>query len=509
MNPRAGRPERGHATNREGGGGGREEGPEGRESSRRTSKVAVVETTGSRWICKGTTKGSLGSATTRNKKSSVERATASSLVRPVMKVALKWTERDNMGLIRLTEAGELKKMLEKTRKDYLTRVLGVDSIVLPASFQEQALARLTTGLSKGTQQNYACIMRAFDQYVFAEADHIDNIILDPNVDHNDVYARSKKAEELMMGFVEWLMAVRGVQVKTAASYTRVVLSRHNTRTGLDLTMGMKWRRLKALYGRWRNVRNEKKKRRDGMMQQHIRQIFETIDQVTTETSRPFTVLSQTWGKLKAIVQRLGPDACKAVLSVLFFGVSRAGDMFAQTKADFDPKVDSTVSDLSSSGGGVFLLRFKRTKTGLNPDFGAKLYVEDENNAICPMTAWKAYAEKSKLHLLSEDEREREPFVRDSSRKPWSVANVRELVKAGAAAIELNEDYYGAHSLRIGGATSALLCSEGNEYVTAMMGYWCSEAMRSYTRPTRDMMLGVQKAMMRTRETKVLVLEELE
>jgi hypothetical protein len=261
-----------------------------------------------------------------------------------------------------------------------------------------------------------------------------------------------------------------------------------------------------LYGRWKNVRNEKKKRRDGMMQQHIREIFETIDQVTTETSRPFTVLSQTWEKLKAIVRRLGPGACKAVLSVLFFGVSRAGDMFAQTKADFDPEVDSTVSDLSSSGGGVFLLRFKRTKTGLNPDFGTKMHVEDESNVICPMAAWETYSEKSKLRLLSEVEREREPFVRYSSRKPWSVANVRELVKAGAAAIELNEGYYGTRSLRIGGATSALLCTEGNEHVTAMVGYWRSEAMGPYTRPTREMMLGVQKAMMGTRETKVLVLE---
>lgn len=257
------------------------------------------------------------------------------------------------------------------------------------------------------------------------------------------------------------------------------------------------------------MRDEKKRRRDGMMQQHIREIFGVIDQVLTEASRSFTVLSQSWERLRVIVQRLGSGACKTVLSVLFFGVSRAGDMFALTKVDFDPKVDSAVSDFSCSGGGVFLLRFKRTKTGLNPDFGVKIYVEDESNVTCPMTAWKTYSERSKLHQLSKVEREREPFVRDSAGKPWSVANVRELVKAGAAKIELNEDFYGAHSLRIGGATSALLCSEGNEYVTAMMGYWCSEAMRSYTRPTREMMLEVQKAMMRTRETKVLVLEEME
>ena len=72
-----------------------------------------------------------------------------------------------------------------------------------------------------------------------------------------------------------------------------------------------------------------------------------------------------------------------------------------------------------------------------------------------------------------------------------------------SAVGLNAAHYGVHSLRIGGATAALSCPDGYKYTVKVMGYWLGDTVRLYTRPTREMVVALQRQMMRTQHTRLV------
>ena len=82
-------------------------------------------------------------------------------------------------------------------------------------------------------------------------------------------------------------------------------------------------------------------------------------------------------------------------------------------------------------------------------------------------------------------------------------DIYKLVKVTTAGLGLDPQLYGAHSLRIGGATAALACASGSEYTVKVLGYWASQAVASYTRPTKEMMLQLVTEMLQKRKTDVL------
>jgi integrase len=54
--------------------------------------------------------------------------------------------------------------------------------------------------------------------------------------------------------------------------------------------------------------------------------------------------------------------------------------------------------------------------------------------------------------------------------------------------------FGLHSPRIGGGTCALNSSDGNEFVTKQMGFWAGDSVRLYCRPTKNLIVDIQRAM---------------
>ena len=101
-----------------------------------------------------------------------------------------------------------------------------------------------------------------------------------------------------------------------------------------------------------------------------------------------------------------------------------------------------------------------------------------------------------------ENRRRTPLFRHKNGKSVSTKDVVKFLKREVAAIGLDPDHYSGHSVRIGGATAALSCPSGDEYTVKVMGYWLGEAVRLYTRPTREMVTALQREMMRSRHTRV-------
>ena len=208
-------------------------------------------------------------------------------------------------------------------------------------------------------------------------------------------------------------------------------------------------------------------------------------------------------RLVNILKRDGTILVWAALTTYFFTVSRGKDLSPKTREGFDATTDTTISDVEWADYG-FALRIKKTKTGHNLNFDAKPVVEDKGNELCPVTAMTKHLKQCMEN--DEDFEKNQKTTALFRRGDGSVMTTRDLyeyVKNCMKCIGLDERKYGAHSLRIGGATAALASAGGNEYVVKVLGYWVSNAVEAYTKPTKEMVMNLVKDMVRSRETEML------
>ena len=80
--------------------------------------------------------------------------------------------------------------------------------------------------------------------------------------------------------------------------------------------------------------------------------------------------------------------------------------------------------------------------------------------------------------------------------PITVAQVRDMVKEVALAAGLDPTRYGAHSLRIGGATAALAAGVSPSLIR-LLGRWSSDVYEIYTRMSLQSALQVGRAITST------------
>ena len=78
----------------------------------------------------------------------------------------------------------------------------------------------------------------------------------------------------------------------------------------------------------------------------------------------------------------------------------------------------------------------------------------------------------------------------------TVRELRQMVKEVAAAAGLDETKYGAHSLRIGGATAALAAGVSPSLIR-LLGRWSSDVYEIYTRMSLQSALSVGRAITST------------
>ena len=101
-----------------------------------------------------------------------------------------------------------------------------------------------------------------------------------------------------------------------------------------------------------------------------------------------------------------------------------------------------------------------------------------------VNAYKALRRMVRVDPVPESERASTPLFRRPDGSAITVSDVRTLVKRAMAACGLDPARFGAHSLRIGGATAALAAGLSPAAIRAA-GRWGSDIWAVYTRNTRE------------------------
>lgn len=107
------------------------------------------------------------------------------------------------------------------------------------------------------------------------------------------------------------------------------------------------------------------------------------------------------------------------------------------------------------------------------------------DAVAELEAW--LAERRRLGIP--DSR---PLFCHPDGASFTVAQVRDMVKAVMRAAGRDPSMYGAHSLRIGGATAALAAGVSPQLIR-LMGRWSSDVYQIYCRMSLESALGVGQA----------------
>ena len=103
---------------------------------------------------------------------------------------------------------------------------------------------------------------------------------------------------------------------------------------------------------------------------------------------------------------------------------------------------------------------------------------------CYIDAVVELEELFRLSPVSTEEAARTPLFADAHGRAFTRAQVSTMVKRLMAGIGLDPARFGAHSLRIGGATAALSANVHPEHIR-LMGRWASDAAELYERLTRQ------------------------
>ena len=288
-------------------------------------------------------------------------------------------------------------------------------------------------------------------------------------------------EAFLMDFALWLVLSkptgRSISVNTAAKYISTVkawhLRRFHRRIGGDLELaGLK----DMLKGMRRELGVPPKKVRYGVRTQDLAKAMDTA----------YAPLTPGVGD---DVERLNRLNKKAALATAFCGLLRAAEMALQPGETWHPELNLSRADVKfyyDEHGALYVVvmmrpckngKYLRGKT-------VPIVLAGGGTLVDPVSAlWELYAgdpvPESVEHVT--------PLFRIRSRGTTgslTVDQVRIEVKTLMSSLGLDPARFGAHSLRIGGATAAAAAGVPPS-VIRVMGRWNSDIFEIYTRLTQQ------------------------
>ena len=268
--------------------------------------------------------------------------------------------------------------------------------------------------------------------------------------------RKLAEERLVMRFVMWLVESRDILASTAANYVGSVQGWHLRRTGVKLAAGMRLARVAEMVKGLRRLRGDPGRRvRRGVSPDVLRaQMDAMLDPRTVDGAN-----------------------MRAALSLGFQGLLRGAE-FTVRGRQWDPARDMSradVAELSAERAVVMMLPCKNMqhlngKTVPLVVGGGGLFIDAPAELRNLLTVDPVYGDRAT----------RTPLFRHADGSAITEAQVRDMIKrlmqrAGASPAE-----FGAHSLRIGGAT-ALFKAGASQIDIMTMGRWSSDCYRLYVR----------------------------
>ena len=275
--------------------------------------------------------------------------------------------------------------------------------------------------------------------------------------------RAEKLDEeyLVMRFACWLVVERGVLPSTAEGYVSTVQAWHARRFGCRLCGGMPMMRLKALYKGMVTAQGgvRPKRKRLGLKP---RQLARMMARLLGGKS----ALEANW---------------RACLATGFCGLLRGAELGVASGEAWAAETCLSRADVSlmrNGGTEEAVLMTRPRKQGARKTQQGKqvpLLLVGGGRFLDPV---KALKELFVRDPVPEHERAATPLFRGMDGKAFSTARVRGVVKKLVELDGGDAKLYGAHSLRIGGATAALAAGVSALVIKAM-GRWGSDVFEIY------------------------------
>ena len=285
-------------------------------------------------------------------------------------------------------------------------------------------------------------------------------------------------ETLLMDFALWLVLCRplgrSIAVSTAAGYIGTVRAWHERKFGSKIGAGLELTRLRdMLKGMRREIDQPPRRRRYGVRTQ---QLAAAMDKVLKPESRRG-------------IERLDAINLRAALSSGFCVLLRAAEMALQPGEKWEEAKHLSRADLSffrdSDGVLCAALMMRPCKSGRHlRGKTVRLVLRSGGTLLDPVSElWRLVHEDP----VPEGQRAQTPLFRLRAKgQPTclSVADVRVTVKALMRAVGEDPNMFGAHSLRIGGASAALAAGV-EPSVLRICGRWNSDIFEIYARLSRE------------------------
>ena len=276
-------------------------------------------------------------------------------------------------------------------------------------------------------------------------------------------------EELLMDFALWLVYCKPlgneIAPKTARKYISQVQSWHRGHKAGGFSIGGEGPlfRLRALIKGLRREKGDGKQlRRWGVRTQDLGRALNT--QLAGGSA-----VEQNW---------------RAALTVAFCGLLRGGEFALQDGEVFGIAKNLTRGDVRFfMEGGVLHagVMIRQLKSGRFAGKDVEVVLRSGGRFFDPVAELQRLMTVDRVPL---NERSSTPLFRDAEGNAFTVRGVRDMVKALMRSVGCDPDRFGAHSLRIGGATAALAAGIAPETIRAM-GRWSSEVYQIYTRLSRE------------------------
>ena len=275
-----------------------------------------------------------------------------------------------------------------------------------------------------------------------------------------------EAEQLLMDFVIWLMttAPSGVQIsaKTAQKYVNQLRNWHLKEMRTELCGGLERHHIKALiWGLASTIQQPAPKKRWGVRTQDLAKVLRLY--LSSDS-----IEDVNWS---------------AALAVGFCGLMRGAEFAVQDGETFNHLKHLTRADLkiyiNSQGQKEAIIMMRPAKGQASQGKWTPLTLGGGGSLIDPVALLERMLA---LDPVPPEMESTTPLFRRGNLQAIKVTEVRQLIKVLMGMIGWDPEKFGAHSLRIGGATAAM---EGNlpPDVIRVAGRWSSDCYRIYTKAT--------------------------
>ena len=286
------------------------------------------------------------------------------------------------------------------------------------------------------------------------------------------WADMLEAEQLLVDFVLWLALCRPsgrpVSAKSIAKYVGQVRTWHNRTQRTPLCGELDNQLIRdVLRGVTRLVPQPEAMRRYGVRTQDLSQAIR--EQLDTNS-----VQGSMWA---------------AALATAFCGLLRGCEFALQDRETWSSMSCLTRADVKFRTGpdGVeYMVLMMRPAKKLGQKKNVPLLIAAGGSLLDPVKLMRRMIE---LDPVPEDQEASTPLFRRADGSSIRVRQVRGMVQQLMAQLGLDPRRFGAHSLRIGGATAALAAGMSAAAIRAA-GRWSSEVYRIYCRLSRQSAAGV-------------------